>query len=109
MRKINNVEINAKSFAWDGCHKLYILNDQKAEKEAKELGYNIYAIDSLLSAFVYSCPLRYIHEWGGNFKTIVEQAADKVVFEGFNSDDLEMAEYEITRVGDKVILEAIRG
>lgn len=109
MRKINEIEINAKSFAFDGCHKLYVLNDRKAEKEAKELGYKIYAIDSLLSAFACSCPLRYIHEWGGNFETIVEQGADKVVFEGFNSDDLDMVEYEITRVGDKVILEAIQG
>ena len=111
MIKINETEINAESFAFDGCHKLYVLNDRKEENEAKELGYNIYPISSLPKAFVRSCPLRFIDEWGGDFNTIVGQCSNKVVFESIDipfefSDDLESAEYEITINGNKITLEA---
>ena len=111
MIKINKTEINAESFAFDGCHKFYILNDQKAKREAKELGYNICPINSLPETFVRSCPLRFIDEWGGDFNTIVGQCSDKIVFEGIDvsfefSDDLESAGYEITINGNKITLES---
>ena len=114
MIKINETEINAESFAFDGCHKFYILNDLKAEKEAREYEYDIYPISSLPEAFVCSCPLRFIEEWGGECDTIVGQCSNKVVFESIDipfefSDDLESAEYEITINGNKITLESFEG
>ena len=35
--KVIVVEITAKKFAYDGCHKIYLINDKVAEKEAKEI------------------------------------------------------------------------
>lgn len=95
MRKINGVEIKAKAFAYDGCHKIYLLKDMKSRREASKNGYDIYTIDDLLTCFVYACPLRFINEWGGDYITVVPQASKEVVFEGFNIDDITSAEYEI--------------
>lgn len=114
MIKINETEINAESFAFDGCHKFYILNDPDSVEEAREYEYDIYPISSLPEAFVCSCPLRFINEWGGDFNTIVGQCANKVVFEGIDipfefSEGLESAEYEITINGNKITLESFEG
>ena len=105
MLKINGIEIEAEVFAYDGCHKLYVLNDEDAENEAKECGYDIYSIEYLLEAFVNSCPLRFINEWGGDFNTIVRQGEENIIFEGFAiPDDLDSAEYNITVEDDKCTL-----
>ena len=43
--KINGKEILGKEFAFDGCHKIYIIEDDDDKKMAIEYGYiikNIY-------------------------------------------------------------------
>lgn len=105
MRKINGIEITATAFAYDGCHKIYILNDNKSMIEAQENDYYIYDIASLPSCFIYSCSLRFINEWEGECETIVPQGADEVVFEGFEvGEDLDSADYEIVVSNDKCTL-----
>ena len=105
MKRINGTEIIATAFAFDGCHKIYLLNDSDAISEAEEYEYDIYDIDSLVSAFVNSCPLRFICEWGGDFKSVVKQACSKVVFEGFELDnDLSSFEYDINKFDNKITL-----
>ena len=64
MRKINGTIIKSKMFAYDGCHKLYLINDKKSKQEAIELNYDIYDIKDLVYAFINSCSLRFINEWG---------------------------------------------
>lgn len=96
MRKINGIEIVATAFAYDGCHKIYLLNDGDSIVEAEDAGFDVYDIGNIISAFVYACPLRFINEWGGEFKTIVPQGADEITFEGFEiSEDLDSFDYEI--------------
>ena len=105
MRTINGIEIKAKTFAYDGCHKIYILKDNKAKREAIKLGYDVYDIRDIATCYIYACPLRFINEWGGDFDTIVPQAADEVVFTGFNiENDLTSFEYNISVEGDKLTL-----
>lgn len=105
MKQINGTEIIATVFAFDGCHKIYLLNDSDAISEAEEYEYDIYDIDSIVSAFVNSCPLRFICEWGGDFKSVVKQACSKVVFEGFDiDDDLSSFEYDINKFDNKITL-----
>jgi hypothetical protein len=74
--KINGKEIitNGK-FAYDGCHKIYILEDEQDEKEAIECGYHIYDIVCLESAYENSCDLRFIDNWKLN-TTYVAQFED---------------------------------
>ena len=105
MKKINGIEIVATAFAYDGCHKIYLLNDGDSIVEAEDAGFDVYDIGNIISAFVYSCPLRFINEWGGEYKTIVPQGADEITFEGFEtSEDLDSFDYEIVKSGKTINL-----
>lgn len=107
MRKINGIEINAIGFAYDGCHKIYLLNNGDDIVEAEDNGYDVFDIDGIVSAFIYSCPLRFINEWGGDFKSIISQAENNIVFEGFKvPDDLDSMDYEIVIENNKCILKS---
>lgn len=81
--KINNIEVTAKEFAYNGCHKFYILEDEKDKQEAKSDGYMISPIDLITIYYITSCPLRYINNWKLT-KTYVKQCAT-VMFEDKNS------------------------
>ena len=43
--------------AYDGCHKIYICEDDEDLKEATEIGYQIHNIDELETLFNQSCSL----------------------------------------------------
>lgn len=43
--------------AYDGCHKIYICEDEKEVKEAIEIGYEIHEISELEKLYNASCPL----------------------------------------------------
>ena len=60
---INEKETNAKYFAYDGCHKIYLLEDTDDMFEAIESDYSIYGIDLLKDCYYNSCCLRFIHNW----------------------------------------------
>ena len=49
--------------AYDGCHKIYICEDDEDLKEAKEYGYQIHELDELKTLFEKSCPLKFIYNW----------------------------------------------
>lgn len=49
--------------AYDGCHKIYICEDDEDLKEATEIGYQIHNIDELETLFNQSCSLVFIHNW----------------------------------------------
>jgi len=78
--KINGKEVLGKSFAYDGCHKIYILEDEEDEEQALEYEYNIYHIDEIEDTYENSCPLRFISNWKLN-KRYVEQFEENVIFE----------------------------
>lgn len=61
--KINGKEIKAKQFAYDGCHKIYLIEDTDDLKEAKGIGYDIYDIELLKETYDDSCSLRFINNW----------------------------------------------
>lgn len=75
--KINGTEIvsNGK-FAWDECHKIYILEDKYDESDAIERQFCILPIDKLEETWNKSCPLRFIRTW--KLKSIVPQFEDAV-------------------------------
>lgn len=77
--KINNIKITAKSFAYDGCHKIYLLESEEGLHEAAKLNYQILPIEELPEIYETSCPLRFINTWD-ELKTIVSQFAKKVKF-----------------------------
>jgi len=61
--KINSKEIIGNEFAYDGCHKMYVIEDEIDKQEAIEAGYEILDISEIEKTYLYSCELRFIHNW----------------------------------------------
>lgn len=61
--KINNIEVKGDKFAYDGCHKIYIIEDDEDLKKANELEYLIKNIEDLEDIYNESCELRFIRNW----------------------------------------------
>lgn len=72
---INGQEVAGTSFAFDKCHKIYIIEDNDDLAEAKDTGYDIFPIEDLPRAYEDSCELRFISNWKLN-KQYVEQFED---------------------------------
>ena len=60
---INGKETSAKEFAYDGCHKIYLLEQQQDRDEARDCGYDILSISRLQKTFDSSCGLQFIDNW----------------------------------------------
>jgi hypothetical protein len=61
--KINNIVTEAKEFAFDGCHKIYLIESSKDKKEAIKNGYNLLPISKLKESYDNSCSLKFINSW----------------------------------------------
>lgn len=66
--KVNGKIVKGDKVAYDGCHKIYILEDGDDMQEAKELEYSVYNIDKLEEIYKESCPLRFIRNWKCNIQ-----------------------------------------
>ncbi len=61
--KCNHKTIRGNAFAYDGCHKIYVLENQAQIDEATEDGFQIHDIIDLPYIYADSCPLRFISYW----------------------------------------------
>ena len=77
--KINNMEVKGKEFAFDGCHKIYIIEDEEDKKNAESIGYNFYDIEDIEKYYNNSCELRFIRNW--KLTKIYVKQFEKAVFE----------------------------
>lgn len=60
--KVNGKHIMSNGyFAYDGCHKIYILEDKKDIETAMEYGFRLYPTFELKSTFENSCELKFIY------------------------------------------------
>lgn len=63
----NSYEIDSLSlFVYDGCHKIYIVEDQddiESVKQTWRVDETFYNIDELPNIWNNSCPLRFISNW----------------------------------------------
>ena len=76
--KINGQQVITNgTFAYDGCHKIYICETEEDCIKAKDIGYNIFDIKLLETAYENSCDLKFISNWKLN-KTYVGQFEDAV-------------------------------
>lgn len=55
--------VNSNIFAYDGCHKIYILEDDNDLKEAKKLDYDVFPIEEIEDKYNQSCSLKFISTW----------------------------------------------
>lgn len=65
LNKLNDIIKNsgAEKFAFDGCHKIYLIESDGDEVEALTNDYIIMPIKLLAVTFDRSCGLRFIHNW----------------------------------------------
>ena len=61
--KINGKTITAKHFAYDGCHKIYLIDSDDDKYESSDCGYDILPISQLKNKFETSCGLQFISNW----------------------------------------------
>lgn len=61
--KIGRYKVRDQFFAYDGCHKIYLIEDQNDQNEAIELDYEILPISQLFDTYLESCSLRFISNW----------------------------------------------
>ena len=59
--KINNQETHAQFFAYDGCHKIYLIDTEKQLQEFQGSRYQIKPISELKRTFDDSCGLRFVN------------------------------------------------
>ena len=81
---INDIEVTAATFAWDGCHKIYLCENDEDIERMKHNGYergDFYPIEDLPEIWNESCGLRFISR-AGDLTDIVPQCED-AHFEGF--------------------------
>lgn len=65
-------------FVWNGCHKIYLVenqNDIESVKQTWGTDTIFYSLDKLPEIWYKSCPLRFIHNWSLT-KRYVEQFND---------------------------------
>ena len=60
---IKGKETKAELFAYDGCHKIYLIESEHDRNHAEELKYDLYPINELLTVWNESCELRFIRNW----------------------------------------------
>jgi hypothetical protein len=82
MRYVNGIEIHAKEFGYDGCHKIYLIESEADKKKLIEYGYDILPIAELKNAFENSCGLEFISN-ASLTTQFVTQFEEDVKFEGF--------------------------
>lgn len=63
-QKIAHIAQSGWPLAWDGCHKIYFLQDAGREAQAREFGYSIYPSDRLAELIEDSCSLVFVTRWG---------------------------------------------
>lgn len=60
---INGIPVTGNKFAYEGCHKIYVIEDENDEQEAKQLCYKVYPIKDIEACYENSCDLRFISNW----------------------------------------------
>lgn len=82
--KVGNFKItdNIKEFFFDGCHKIYLIEDEEDKKlfltEKNYLTEDIFKIEELEDIFNNSCSLRFINTC--KLKPIIPQFRERVKF-----------------------------
>lgn len=77
--KVNDYEITQDRFAYDGCHKIYLIGNATEQRDAMEKGYTIHSIYELEKIYEQSCEFRFISTW--DLTTQVVKQCEQATFE----------------------------
>ena len=76
---IDNKEIKTNGlYAFEGCHKIYILEDTNDINEAEKMNYEVFPISTLPETYESACPLRFISNWKLD-KNYIKQNEEKEI------------------------------
>lgn len=76
---IDNKEIKTNGlYAFEGCHKIYILEDTNDLNEAEKMNYEVFPISTLLETYESACPFKFISNWKLD-KRYIEQGESKEI------------------------------
>lgn len=84
--KINGKMVYDNTFAYDNCHKIYILETLEDKLEAIKLGYKITLIEDIEKVYNNSCPLRFINNW--KLTEVYAKQGENASFEWFTEDEV---------------------
>ena len=84
--KINGKAIIGDQFAYEGCHKIYIINTPEEEAQALEYGYNIYPIKEIEQVYKDSCSFKFISNWPLNVS--YADQCEEATFEGIDDEEV---------------------
>lgn len=77
LTKVKEAAPEARQFAWDGCHKIYIIENEREAIEAEQIGYIVLNIeDALGPTWEKSCELKFINFWDLDKDAIIPQCDD---------------------------------
>lgn len=63
--KIASIEASGLPLAWDGCHKIYFLEDEGRREEAAKFGYEpFFPSTDIRDLIGRSCQLVFVSRWG---------------------------------------------
>ena len=63
--KIAAIEASGFPLAYDGCHKIYFLEDEERQKECARFGYKPFHPSSEIRSLIdRSCGLVFVSRWG---------------------------------------------
>ena len=97
LKYVNGVDVShAIGFVTDGCHKIYLVENEEQFKEMKQYGYEeLCPMSALEKTFDSSCPLRFISWADFHEPDVVPQCAARVTFsyEG-GKDSVRAYDYE---------------
>lgn len=88
--KDKEYEVLANKFAYDGCHKIYLITDSKDESEAWDYSYQLRGVEELPAIWDATCSLRFIQFWD------VENLKGNLVPQCFDA--------KIERVGEDIVI-----
>lgn len=84
MVTINGRTSAATQFAWDGCHKIYLVENEVGLRNVD--GYDLYPIARLAKAWGDSCGLRFISPADLDSPDYVKQFEDADIIFGGGED-----------------------
>ena len=62
--RLNLIAESDWKIAWDGCHKIYFLQDEGRVADAEKYEYDIYPSSEVKNLYGRSCGLRFVSCWG---------------------------------------------
>lgn len=62
--RLTKIEESGWPIAFDGCHKIYFLQDSGRRAQAKGYGYDIFPSTEVRRLYDKSCGLRFVSRWG---------------------------------------------